>query len=438
MKSLALKRFTPRSLFGRTALILLVPILTIQLVVSYVFIQRLYENVTEQMTRSFLPSLRLVAAEVGRAATRDDARSVAVLAESLWIELDLDGEPVSADARVFYDLSGRVVTRILRDGMAGITHIDLANPTNRVRLALNTRHGPVAITFSRTRVSASNPHQLLVLMVFVSAVVTVISFLFLKNQVRPIRRLAHAATAFGMGRSVAYSPAGATEVRQAGRSFLEMRDRIERHIEQRTLMLSGVSHDLRTPLTRMKLALSLMPEDDEVRALRRDVDEMQRMLDTFLGFARVDATETQEPIDPVSLAERLVSRAAGEGVEVVLETRGDRSRVALRPLGIERALENLIGNAQRYGSKVMVSVLLDPDFLTFRVEDNGPGIPADERETAMRPFARLDPARNQDRGGSVGLGLSIVRDIAVQHGGALRLGESDRLGGLQADLVLPR
>ncbi|MEM0946225.1 MAG: ATP-binding protein [Pseudomonadota bacterium] len=438
MKSLALKRFTPRSLFGRTALILLVPIVTIQLVVSYVFIQRLYENVTEQMTRSFLAPLRVVTAEIDRAETRAAARGVVDMAQRLLIRVDLDAEPAKEDARLFYDLSGRVVVATLKEGLPAITAIDLANPIDDVQLAIETRHGPVALEFSRDRVSASNPHQLLVLMVFVSAIVTVISFLFLKNQVRPIRRLAQAAAAFGKGRSVAYSPAGATEVRQAGRSFLEMRNRIERHIEQRTLMLSGVSHDLRTPLTRMKLALSLMPDDEEVRALRRDVDEMQRMLDTFLGFARVDATETPELVDPVALADRLVVRASEDGQPVVLETTGEPAKVALRPLGVERALENLIGNAQRYGSRVIVGVSLEADKLRFRVEDDGPGIPEPEREAAIRPFARLDPARNQDRGGSVGLGLSIVRDIAVQHGGALQLDESARLGGLQVDLLLPR
>lgn len=438
MNSLALKRFTPRSLFGRTSLILLVPIITIQLVVSYVFIQRLYESVTEQMTRTFLAPLQLVVGEIEDADTREAAREVSELARSLQIELDFDKTPVSEDARLFYDWSGRVVMEVLREELAQITAIDLANTIDDVQLALDTRHGPLALNFSRDRASASNPHQLLVLMVFVSLVVTVISFLFLKNQVRPIRRLAEAATAFGKGRIVDYSPAGAMEVRQAGRSFLEMRARIERHIEQRTLMLSGVSHDLRTPLTRMKLALSLMPDDDEVRALRRDVDEMQGMLDTFLGFARVEATETQEPVDPVALAERLVERAKGEGYNIALKIEGERSRVRLRPLGIERALENLIGNALRYGEQVVVTVALAPRSLRFRVEDDGPGIPKAERQAAVRPFARLDPARNQDLGSSVGLGLAIVRDIAVQHGGALNLGESARLGGLQADLIVPR
>ena len=428
----------PRSLFARTAIILLAPILTIQLVVSYVFIQRLYENVTEQMTRSMLPPLTLVLRTVNDADDRAEAEAtIAEMGRLLQLQMSFDPDPMPADDRVFYDLSGLVVKNVMRQVQPAIGVIDLV-PTGEVTLVLETRHGPIAVFFDRDRVSASNPHQLLVLMVFVSALVTIVAFLFLKNQVRPIRRLAEAAQAFGKGRVVPYTPSGATEVRLAGRAFIGMRDRIERHIEQRTLMLSGVSHDLRTPLTRMKLALSMMPQDTDVKALARDVDDMQLMLDTFLGFARVDATETPEPVDPAEVAERVAKRAQDGGGTVELRAAPGAGKVALRPLAVERALENLVGNALRHGSRVRVSVDLGEDQVRFRVEDNGPGIPEGQRDEATRPFTRLDPARNLDRGGSVGLGLAIVRDIARQHGGGLILGESADLGGLQADLLLAR
>ena len=428
----------PRSLFARTAIILLAPILTIQLVVSYVFIQRLYENVTEQMTRSMLPPLTLVLRTVNDADDRAEAEAtIAEMGRLLQLQMSFDPDPMPADDRVFYDLSGLVVKNVMRQVQPAIGVIDLV-PTGEVTLVLQTRHGPIAVFFDRDRVSASNPHQLLVLMVFVSALVTIVAFLFLKNQVRPIRRLAEAAQAFGKGRVVPYTPSGATEVRLAGRAFIGMRDRIERHIEQRTLMLSGVSHDLRTPLTRMKLALSMMPQDTDVKALARDVDDMQLMLDTFLGFARVDATETPEPVDPAEVAERVAKRAQDGGGTVELRAAPGAGKVALRPLAVERALENLVGNALRHGSRVRVSVDLGEDQVRFRVEDNGPGIPEGQRDEATRPFTRLDPARNLDRGGSVGLGLAIVRDIARQHGGGLILGESADLGGLQADLLLAR
>ncbi|MBT8457748.1 MAG: HAMP domain-containing protein [Rhodobacteraceae bacterium] len=434
-----LKRYVPRSLFGRTALILLVPILTIQLVVSYVFIQRLYENVTEQMTGATAQELQLMTARIDAATSADAARTqTRDLTSALGIQLRFSEARPTADARKFYDLSGRVVTRVLKERVPGLAAVDLVTDDKQVRLALDTVHGPALVVFPRTRVSASNPHQLLVLMVFVSLIVTVISFLFLKNQVRPIRRLAEAATAFGKGRSEPYRPSGATEVRSAGAAFLDMRARIERHIEQRTLMLSGVSHDLRTPLTRLKLGLTMLPDDEDTRALLRDVTDMEKMLDTFLGFARVDATEDPEPVDPIALAERLVANARRGSDVVSMGPVEGEGRVAMRPLAVERALENLISNAERYGTRAIVSVALSDRAVRFTVEDNGPGIPESQRGDALKPFSRLDDARNQDRGGGVGLGLSIVRDIARQHGGTLRLGESVQLGGLQADLILAR
>ena len=434
-----LKRYVPRSLFGRAALILLVPILTIQVVVSYVFIQRLYENVTIQMTQSVLADVALVAdrwsAAPDPAAARLEARAVA---NPLRIRLlDTGATPVTAGRR-WDDFSGRIVSQELHAALPGLRAVDLATDDKRVRLAFDTANGPLALDFARNRASASNPHQLLVLMVFVGFVVTLISFLFLKNQVRPIRNLAEAAADFGKGRVVPYRPSGATEVRSAGAAFLDMRARIERHIEQRTLMLSGVSHDLRTPLTRLKLGLTLLPDTEEKKALLQDVAEMEQMLDTFLGFARVDATEDPEPVDPVALAERLVAKARRSADVAQMGPVSGEGRIAMRPLAVERALENLIGNATRHATRAIVSVTISERAVKFTVEDNGPGIPEDQRENAIKPFSRLDTARNQDRGGGVGLGLSIVRDIARQHGGTLRLGESERLGGLQADLIIAR
>lgn len=434
-----LKSLTPRSLFGRTALILLVPILTIQIVVSYVFIQRLYENVTQQMTNAILPSLVLLAEQIEASESPDEVVTrVVPLGRALGVNLAFEGTGAIFQKRRYYDLSGRVVERVLREGLEGIGPLDLASNDRRVRFLLNTQHGPISVGFARDRVSASNPHQLLVLMVFVAAIVTLISFLFLKNQVRPIRRLANAASAFGKGKNAPYRPTGATEVRQAGTAFLEMRARIERHIEQRTLLLSGVSHDLRTPLTRMKLALSLMPESPEQAELMHDVDEMRRMLDTFLDFAQVDATEGPESLEPAAMASRIVSEARAAGGNVSMKSVEGHGSVELRPMAVERALQNLIGNAVRYGTRAQVSVVVSDHSVRFTIEDDGPGIPDDRHDEAVRPFTRLDPARNLNKGGSVGLGLSIVHDVARQHGGSLQLSESKDLGGLRVDLVLAR
>ena len=440
MKLPSLKRYAPRSLFARAALILLVPILTIQVVVSYVFIQRLYQNVTEQMTSAAVLDIRLLMDRIEAAPSVDAAEADTwALALDLGMMLRIGAPVPPQDLRAWDDWSGVVVTEVLHSNVPGTLAVDLASDDDFVRLPAETRHGPVLISFPRDRASASNPHQLLVLMVFVSLIVTIISFVFLKNQVRPIRALAEAASAFGKGRVLPYRPAGATEVRAAGAAFLDMRARIDRHIDQRTLMLSGVSHDLRTPLPRLKLGLNMQDTDDpETQAMLQDVGDMERMLDTFLGFARVEATEDPEPVDPIELAERLVQSAQRTSDAVTMGPVEGEGRIAMRPLAVERALDNLISNASHYGTKAQVSVAISDRAVRFTVEDNGPGIPEAQREDAMKPFARLDASRNQNRGGGVGLGLSIVRDIARQHGGSLRLGQSAQLGGLQADLILAR
>ncbi|WP_343078731.1 ATP-binding protein [Ostreiculturibacter nitratireducens] len=434
-----LKQLMPRGLYGRAALILIVPIVTIQLVVSIVFLQRHFEGVTRQMTESVTLEISFLEAQVDESADLVTAReAVSHVAAALAFEVALpaEGEPVSA--RAFYDFSGREVGRVLAERFPTLLAVDLSN-TRMVALWLDTRHGPMRLAFDRRRVSASNPHQLLVLMVVTGLLMTLIAFIFLRNQLRPIRRLARAAEAFGRGRTLPYKISGATEVRAAGMAFLDMRSRIERQIEQRTLMLSGVSHDLRTPLTRLKLSLSLLDEDAEVAAMKRDVEDMERLLDEFLDFARGDALEGEtEEVDPAALVAEVVLRAQRSGQPVEVGAVEGSGNVGMRPHAIARALENLIGNAVRYGSRAVVSVAITERAVRIAVEDDGPGIPKERREEALRPFTRLDAARNQDRGPGVGLGLSIAADIARSHGGTLRLGDSEALGGLRAEIVLAR
>lgn len=439
MKFTWLKDRAPRSLMGRAALILLLPIVTIQLVVGVVFIQRHYENVTRQMTRHVLLDIDYLNDLVASAPGLEAARAaVEPAARRLDIAATVPGDgPLSARIP-WYDLPGLVLAETLAEGLPGLVAVDLLQEGRRVAFLVDIPNGPVRYEFPRSRVVASNPHQLLVLMVVVSLLLTLISFLFLKNQVRPIRRLAEAATAFGRGRTVDYRPSGATEVRAAGSAFLDMRNRIERHIEQRTLMLSGVSHDLRTPLTRLKLGLSMLEDDEEARALSGDVNEMEGMIETFLDFARDEATEEPEAVDPVAFAEAAVARAGRGGGAVTVAGAEGAGEVPMRRLAVQRAMDNLIANGLRHGTKVAVSVAVLDRSVRFTVEDDGPGIPAAERENAMKPFTRLDAARSHERGSGVGLGLAIARDVARQHGGTLRLSESARLGGLRVDFVIAR
>ena len=422
-----LKRYVPRGLYGRAALILVLPVVVVQLVVSVVFIQRHFEGVTTQMTRTLSDELALVARTQGPKRME--------FAEALSFALETPTQVPSGDWRRWYDLSGLSVISTLRAQVPDVQAVVL--PDDYVVHVYLAAPDPVEVTFARSRVSASNPHQLLVNMMFFGALMTIVSYIYLRNQLRPITRLADAAEAFGKGQVVPYRPGGATEVRAAGQAFLAMRNRIERQIEQRTLMLSGVSHDLRTPLTRLKLGLSML-DDEEAEAMVRDVEEMQRMIDEFLDFARGAAAEQVESVDPLAFVAGLVADAARGGADVTLVRAEGEGEVHLRPGAMRRAVENLIGNAVRYGTRAEVSVLLTEKSLRIRVEDDGPGIPPDQRDEAVRPFARLEAARNQNRGSGVGLGLAITADIARTHGGILRLGASDKLGGLQADIVLAR
>lgn len=436
-----LKNYLPRSLFGRAALILIVPIVTIQLVVSIIFIQRHFEGVTRQLSRGVMIETRYLLGEVEAAASQPEAaRRASALGQALGMTVTLPapGPHPAADKRDFWDWSGREVINTLRGGIPALTAVDLQADPHEVHLWIDTALGPMTIEMGRTRVSASNPHQLLVLMVFASALMTAVAYVFLRNQLAPITRLAVAAEAFGRGETLPYRPRGATEVRAAGAAFLDMRARIERQIEQRTLMLSGVSHDLRTPLTRLRLGLAFLPEDEETAALLRDVADMERLVDEFLAFARGDAMEEPESVDPRSLVEQAVANAQRAGLKVRLGPCDGEGRVRLRPQAVMRALENLIGNAVRYGTQAEVSMALGERSLRLTVEDDGPGIPKEQRDEAMQPFARLDAARNPNRGAGAGLGLSIAADIARTHGGTLRLGVSEAMGGLRADLVLAR
>lgn len=437
-----LKKFLPRGLYWRAALIVFLPVVTIMLVLSIGFIQRHYDGVTRQMTGNFiLLAGDILARSDAAAANGTEAAETAHLSQVFEMGItpvrqipELPYMP----ATPWYDISGRLAIRELRHGLPQTVAVALAS--GDLSLWLQGEQTALRLDFPLTRVSARNPHQLLVVVFFIGIVMSLISFTFLKNQMRPIRRLGRAADAFGRGQAVALRIAGATEVRAATKAFLQMRDRIERHIEQRTLMLSGVSHDLRTPLTRMRLALSMLEDDAETRALIADVVEMETMIDRFLEFARSEAVE---PVVETDLAELIAQRlqdAARHGRNVTWHTLEPGLRVPLRPQLFTRALDNLISNALRYGTRAQVSLEWLADRVVVSVEDDGPGIAPEHHELAKRPFVRLDPARGASNGSGAGLGLAIVVDAMRSHGGKLELGqgESPGFGGLVARLILPR
>ncbi len=428
-----LKPYMPRSLYGRATLILLLPVISLLLVISIVFIQRHFEGVTTQMAQAVSREVRVMLENEGMPGKGN--ASMAQTLEIIVRPVPTDKMPATNQRR-WYDFTGSFVIREFTKLLPNLIAIEL--PDDKwVRLFFQTPDGGVELSFDRRRVSPSNPHQLFVYMVIFGVFMTVIAFLFLRNQLRPITRLAVAAEAFGRGRHETYRPGGSIEVRAAGNAFLDMRARIERQIEQRTMMLSGVSHDLRTPLTRLKLGLSML-EDEEVELMQRDVTDMERLLDEFLAFARGAQEGEPVSVDPLALVRQIVEDCQRAQINAALVEVHGSGMMKLRKGGIRRAVENLINNAVRYGSRAEISVRLSGKSLRIRVEDDGPGIPADQFEEAMKPFSRLDTARNQDKGTSVGLGLAITADIARVHGGMLRLSGSDRLGGLRADIVIAR
>lgn len=423
----------PRGLYGRAVLIVLMPIVLIQLLVSVAFVQRHIEGVTWQMTAAVVQEINLIR-DFHHHEGLDVARRHAARL-GLMLEPDQIFPPENLIGR--NDVQGRNIAHILFQRLPDVAAIDLTSTPDLVLIWLHSEGEVLRVTVARDRVSASNPYQLLVLLLLGGAFIALIALYFLRVQLSPIAWLARAAEAFGKGHIVPYRPRGASEVRAAGAAFLEMRNRIERQRDQRTLILSGISHDLRTPLTRLKLGLEMIDQDG-ADDLKRDVAEMERMIEEFLAFSRGSATETPKPTDPRALLEDVVRRAARGGIEVMILPGDPVPPMMMRPDAVARALDNLITNSARYGDRAEVSLELSPRSLRFVVEDDGPGIPPERREEAMRPFTRLDPSRDPNEGGGVGLGLAIVADLARSHGGHLRLTKSERLGGLRAELILSR
>ena len=423
----------PKRLYFRAALILVFPVVFLQLIVSIVFIQRHFEGVTVQMTRTVAAELDLITEVIDR----EGAVAAQQIARSLGMSMSIVAEDTKfVERRRVYDLTGLVVRRELL-ALPEILTVDLPN-NKRVNARIKSGQEYFDLQFSRKRVSASNPHQLIVYLLFFGAFFTIIAFFYLRNQLRPITRLADAAEAFGHGENVRYDPSGALEVRAAGQAFLDMRERIERHLKQRTMILSGVSHDLRTPITRLKLGLSFLPKEQR-EPLEKDVEDMNLLLNEFLDFAKFE-NETDvsaEDTNPSLLVEELVENFSRADVKINTVGKIENTFIKLKPFAIKRALENLINNANRYGSKILIEKKIEDDFLILAIHDDGSGIDDSQYEEVLQPFTRLDPSRNQNKGSGVGLGLPIAKEIAEGHGGFLKLSRSPLLNGLCAALVIP-
>lgn len=339
-------------------------------------------------------------------------------------------------SKPFFDPVDRHLSKEIASRVHKPFWIDTVGSSDIIEIRIKLDGAVMRVLARRAQLVPSNTHIFLVWMVASSTVLLVVAVLFLRNQIRPILSLADAADRFGRGKPTpaGFKIRGAREVRLATQAFLDMRDRIERHVEQRTIMLAGVSHDLRTILTRFRLELAMM-QAPNIEDLKRDVDEMQLMLEDYMAFAKGDSGEKTMRADIRKLLEEVQAAAKTEGKEIRLEVRQDPLVAALRRNAFKRAVVNLVSNAVRHASLVSVRALKSRGWLTITVEDNGPGIPPDRREEVFRPFHSLNAARNQDTKSS-GLGLAIARDIIRGHGGEIKLGDS-ALGGLKAVIRIP-
>ena len=340
-----------------------------------------------------------------------------------------DTLPTSTRNSFFSNLD-KTLRRSLSEAVDRPFWFDTTRYPNHIDIRVQVEEGVLRFIAARERVFAPTGYVFIFWLITTTVVSSLISILFIRRQSDPIRELAAAAAAFGKGQDISgFKPRGASEVRMAGQSFLKMRSRLRRHIEQRTLMLAGVSHDLRTPLTRLKLQLAMQEENEDTRAARKDVAEMEAMLTGYLDFARGMGSEKPQTTQLEDFISNIIKSR-----DIVVQPFEDRA-VSIRPLMLKRCLENLISNAVKYGTICTLSVSHTTDFLFISVEDDGPGIPEAQRHTVFKAFQRLDEARNQNIEG-VGLGLSISQDIAQLHGGTILLADSD-LGGLKATLRLP-
>lgn len=427
----------PKGLFARTLLIVVAPMVILQGVLTYVFMERHWQLVTRRLSTALTQDIAAVIElhETYPSRTNDlILERIARQQLNLEIEFLPKGElPPPLPVPLFSILEATLSKEISRQ-IGKPFWLDTIGRSTFIEVRVRLDDAILRVVALRGAAYASNSHIFLLWMAGTSLVLIAVEIAFLRTQIKPILMLANAAEAFGKGRDLEFHPLGAREVHKAGVAFLEMKRRIERAFEQRTAMLNGVSHDLRTILMRFKLSLTLLPQSDDTHDLQKDVAEMQRMLASYLAFARGDGGESATEIDLEEFLEDLRLDAGRSGVETTAVLKGD-PLVTVRPDAFKRCVANLIGNAQTYGKHVFVEAVRDERFLTIHVDDDGPGIPPDKREEVFKPFVRLDTARNQDEGGT-GLGLAIARDIARAHGGDIVLSGS-KAGGLRATVRVP-
>ena len=411
-----------------------------QAISTFVFFDRHWDTMTRRLAHTLAGDIAFIVDSLTPLPKQLDLNQIFLKADDiLHIRLTYSPEEILVKKKPFqqWDRVRKSLRDALKERVRRPFSIDTIKKERRIEIKVQLPQGLLNVNVHEKRLYSSTPYIFLMWMIGSSLVLFAIAIIFMRNQIRPIRRLAIAARSFGMGRgSSEIKPSGAKEVRQATQAFRQMRERISRQFAQRTEMLAGVSHDLRTPLTRMKLQIEMLERTPETRELQDDIQEMERMIDGYLTFARGEGSESLSKINLASLIEEIISteRRDGSVINFVNKSKTIKS-VTLRPQAIKRAITNLIINSKKYAETVKVEFEYNSEHAIITIDDNGPGIKPEHRDDVFKAFFRLDPSRNTDTGGT-GLGLTIAKDIIQSHGGDLLLSEAS-LGGLRATITLP-
>lgn len=437
-----LRDMLPRGLFGRTVLIILLPILLLQGLATYIFFDRHWTKMTERLAFSVAGEIAAISEQIETHPrdrwTADTLKGLYATHLNVLItysprQKKEDLRNAAGDGPGLEDTLARAMVQQVRRPF----EVDIDLKRKRVDVEVQLKSGLLQASMPQSRMYDSSGYIFVLWLNGLALLFFIVSIVFMRNQIRPIRRLSVAAERFGKGMEVQpYKPTGASEIRRATEAFFSMKERITRAVQQRTAMLAGISHDLRTPLTRMKLQLAMMPENADAQALRADIGDMESMVEGYLAFMRGEGDEAAQKTDLVQLLARIVANAARQNFDVKLGA-PETLELELRAGALERAITNLVENARKYAHTASITLTHDTHngWAEIHIDDDGPGIPPDKYEDAFKPFQRLEASRNRKTGGT-GLGMAIAQDIVLGHGGRIFLARSP-MGGLRVTIHLP-
>ena len=431
-----LKKISPNSLYTRSLIIIIAPIVVLQAILTFVFLERHWQLVTKKLSSSVVSEIGMII----KMQKETDQETISSYAKEFYdISINYySNQEISLDNNIPKTIVERTLVREIEERLDTKTWVQDFPEEKKVKVIIPLGSSIIEFLIPRRNVYATNSHIFLVWMVISSILILSIAILFLRQQIKPIEKLAKAAESFGMGKKIEnFKPSGASEVRKAADAYIKMQERIEKFIEQRTLMLAGVSHDLRTPLTRIKLQLEMLSKNRENEELLKDVDEMQYMLETYLDFSQTVSSEESSLVNINKLIEEVIETSKDENNFIIFKPlKKNEINHKCKYIALKRCIINIINNAKAYGDKIIIKLSESDYEININIEDNGPGISEKDYQKALKPFQRLDSSRNQNIAGS-GLGLSISQDIIKTLDGNLNLSKSE-MGGLKVEINLPK